>query len=262
VLRRIYRWTVEERLVPTASDQAAMAAEGAVADTAFSLFAQGRFAMVYEGLWALIRLRPLGEFKLGAVEPFTGGFPNNEVGSGAVAVYAGSRHPELARQFIRFLTSEPFNLLVARSGDSMPPVPAYAQHETYLRPAGYEGDWAAKAIFTEAGAKNGIAQSKSPFVLPSVCFRIETETVEAVLARRMTPEEAAREKARRINAEIALTVAQDPALRAEYESRLEVQRRIDAFRAAGRRVPAGWLSDPFHRAYYRAKGWLEPEAKS
>ncbi len=260
VLRRLYRWTVEERLMPTTADQAAMAADGTAFDSSFGLFAAGRFAMVYEGLWALIRLRPLGDFQLGAVEPFTGGFPNTELGSGAVAVYRGAKHPELARQFLRFLASEPFSLLVARSGDSLPPLPAYAEHPAFLQPPGFAGDWGAKAAFARAGREIGIATSKSPYALPRVVFLIDNQTIEAVLAGRLTPAAAAREAAQRINAELALTLRQDPALRRQYDAACERQRQIDARRAAGRPVPAAWISDPFHLAYYRAQGWLEPEA--
>jgi hypothetical protein len=46
-----------------------------------------------------------------------------------------------------------------------------------------------------------------------------------------------------------------------YEERLELQRTIEARRAAGQAVPAAWVTDPFHQAYYRAHGWLEEEAK-
>ncbi|MDB6167190.1 MAG: hypothetical protein JWM88_54 [Verrucomicrobia bacterium] len=257
VFRRVRRWTVDEHLLPTVADQASMLADGTAYDSSFGLFAAGRFAMIYEGLWALIRLRPLGEFKLGAVEPFTGGFKNMEIASGAVAVYAGSKHPGAARQFIRFLASEPFNLLVARSGDSMPPLPEFGRHEAFLHPPGFEGDWETKAAFARAGTTIGLAQSKSPFVLPSVVLKIDTDMLQTVIAGRLSPEDAAKEEAERINGEIALTISQDAALRREYERRLEVQRRIEARRAAGEGVPAAWIRDPFHLAYYRAQGWLE-----
>ena len=260
VLERIRRWTVDEKLMPTMEDQAAMAADGTAFDSSFGLFAAGRFAMIYEGLWALIRLRPLGDFKLGAAEPFTGGFDNTEIASGAVAVYEGSKHKELARQFLRFLASERFNLLVARSGDSLPPIPSYAKTDTFLHPPGFEGDWEAKEVFAKAGTMHGIAQSKSPFVLPSIVFRVDTEAVEAMLADRMTAAEAAHSTADRVNAEIALRVKQDPDLRRLYDERMEIQRKIDARRAAGQPVPAAWLFDPFALAYYRAHGWVEKEA--
>jgi ABC-type glycerol-3-phosphate transport system substrate-binding protein len=259
VLTRIRRWTVEERLMPTAEDQAAMAADGTAWDSSFGLFAAGRFAMIYEGLWALIRLRPLGDFQLRAVEPFTSGFRNMELGCGAVAVYGGSKHPEEARSFLRFLASEPFNRLVARSGDSMPTGPAYAWQAVFLQPPGQEGDWPAKAAFAQAGPTIGIGNSKSPFVLPSIVLKLDTQALQLVLAALLTPAEAARQEARQINAEIALTIGQDPALARLYEARQAQQRQIDQRRAAGRPVPATWISDPFHLAYYRAQGWLEAE---
>ena len=40
-----------------------------------------------------------------------------------------------------------------------------------------------------------------------------------------------------------------------------LQRQIEARRAAGQRVPAAWVTDSFHRAYYQKQGWLEEEAK-
>jgi multiple sugar transport system substrate-binding protein len=259
VLKRICRWTVELRLMPTEDEQRAIAADATGYDSSFALFATGRFGMIYEGLWALIRLRPRGDFRLGAVEPFTGGFPNTELGSGAIGVYKASRHPELARRFLQFLASEPFSLLVARSGDSLPPLPACAETGAYLRPPDYPNDWGVKATFAKAGREIGIAQSKSPFVLPIVAFRIDTEAIQAVMAGRLTPEAAARRAAERINAEIALTARQDAALGRLFAEREVLQQRIDARRAAGRPVPAAWISDPFHLAYYRAQGWLEKE---
>ena len=260
VLKLIYRWTVEERLLPTHQEQEALAADATGWDSSFSLFAAGRFAVIYEGLWALIRLRPKGDLRLGAVEPFSGGFPNTEFGCGVVAIYAGTQHPAEARQFLRFLASDPFNRLIARSSDSLPPVPAYAQTDDYRRPPGHPGEAEVKDSFAAGGREIGIAQSKSPFVLPSIVYRIDTEAVEAMLAGRMTAEEAARTTAERINAEIALRVRQNPALQKLFAEREAIQRQLEARRAAGRPVPEAWLFDPFHLAYYRAHGWVEKEA--
>ncbi len=215
--------------------------------------------MIYEGLWALIRLRPMGDFRLRAVEPFSGGFPNTELNGGTVSVYAGSRHPDLAFEFLRFLTSEPYNLLVSRSGDSLPPVPVYARSPEFLRPAGRPGEQGVPAAFAAAANEIGIAASKSPFVLPNTVFRIDREESEEVLAGRISPELGARTTAARINAEIALTVQHDAALRRLFAERQEIQRRIDARRAARRPVPAAWISDPVDLAYYRTRGGLEKE---
>jgi multiple sugar transport system substrate-binding protein len=259
VLRRLYRWTVEERLMPTQAEQYAMVADASGYDSSFSLFAAGRFGMIYEGLWALIRLRLRGDLNLRVVEPFTGGFANSEMRGSAVAVYAGTKHPEIAYRFLQFLTSKPFNLLVAHNGDSLPPVPAYAQTNSFLNPPGRPGEQGVQEAFVRAGSEIGIAMSGSPFVLPSVVYRIDTEEIEAMLARRISPENAARVTAERINAEIEYTVRQDSHLRQLFKEREEIQKQVDACRRAGQRVPAKWISDPFYLVYYRAHGWLERE---
>ncbi len=260
VLKRIYRWTIDERLMPTEQEQQAMASDMVGQESAFLLFATGRFAMLYEGLWALMELRHLGDLPLGVVEPFTGGFRNALAGNGTVAIYAGTRHLEQAEQFLRFLTSKPFNLFVARIGDSLPPVPAYARSEAYFHPRGHPNEWQARQAFSDATRDIGIGGTTSPFVLPILVFRIDHDNIEAMLTGLISPEEAARATARRVNEEIALRVRQDPKLQPLYAERLKIQRQIDERRAAGRPVPAAWISDPFLLAYYRAQGWLEKEA--
>ena len=258
VMRRLYRWTVQERLMPTQTEQHELAS----ADTnelngALSGLASGQFGMIYHYLWALIELRPMGELRLKVVEPFTSGFPNTQIGGGGVAVFARSRHPELAFQFLRFLTSEPFNLLVVQSGDGLPPIPAFAKTDAFLHPPGHPGERGAQEAFARAGSEIGIAGSKSPFVLFSVVQRVDIEETEAMLAKRLSPADAARAMAQRINDEIATTLREDPALARLFAERTRIQQRIDARRAAGQPVPAAWISDPFHLAYYRAHGWLE-----
>ncbi len=260
VLKRIYRWTIDERLMPTQQEQQALASDATGQNSAFALFATGRFAMLYEGLWASMELRRLGDLRLGAVEPFTAGFRNALAGNGTVAIYAGTRHRAQAEQFLQFLTSKPYNLFVARIGDSLPPVPAYARSEAYFHPAGQRNEWEARKVFSDATREIGIGGTTSPFVLPILAFRIDNENIEAMLTGLISPEEAARTTARRINDEIARRVRQDPKLQPLYAERKKIQEQIDARRAAGRPVPAAWISDPFLRAYYRAQGWLEKEA--
>jgi hypothetical protein len=115
-------------------------------------------------------------------------------------------------------------------------------------------------VFASAARETGITVSKSPFVLQSIIFRVELELYETMIAGRLTPAETARAMGDRINAEIALSVGRDPALRKLYDERFAIQRQIEARRAAGQPVPAAWIKDPFHLAYYRAHGWLEKEA--
>jgi len=162
---------------------------------------------------------------------------------------------------MQFLASEPFNRLIVSQADSLPPVPKYAETDEFLHPKGRENEWGVHGAFAQSGRETGILYSRSPFVLFSQTFRIEIETYEAMIAGRLTPAEAAKQMADRINTEIRLTIARNDRLRALYEERLELQRKIEARRAAGQRVPAEWVTDSFHRAYYQKQGWLEEEAK-
>ncbi len=259
VLSKVLQWTRVDRLMPTQEEAQSFAADAAGFDLWIALFARGQMGMLQVGRWALIRLRPRGQFSLAAVEPPHRGFPNTLLGGGLLGVYAGSRHRDLAVRFLQFLASEPFNMLIATSGDSLPPVPAYADTEAFRRPPDFPGEWGTHEVFSQAGAEIGISASRSPFVLPSLVQRVEQETYEAVLAGRLTPEQAARSAAARINAEIEITIRRDAELRAMFEERKRIQEEIEARRAQGLPVPESWLNDPFHLAYYRSHGWTEQE---
>jgi multiple sugar transport system substrate-binding protein len=238
-----------------------MAADISGDGSMFSHFTSGRFGMIYVGQWALIIIRPRGTFQLGVVEPAMDGFVNTDLGGGAVGVYANSKHLKESILFLKFLTSPQFNHVIAKIADGLPPEPKYAEAEDFLRPPDHPNEWGTAEAFAQAARETGITMSKSPFVLHSIYYRVEKETTESMIAGRMTAGEAAKAMGDRLNQEIQLRIARDPELRKLYDERVRVQRQIDARRAAGQPVPAAWINDPFHLAYYRAKGWLEPEAK-
>jgi multiple sugar transport system substrate-binding protein len=260
VLERVRRWTLEDHLMPNKEEGEAMAADISGQGSMFSHFTSGRFAMIYAGHFTLMMLRPRGEFQLRLVEPPIDGFPNTEMGGGSVGIYAASRHPQEAKEFLQFLASAPFNRFIIRIADSLPPVPRFTATEEYLHPPGHKNEWAVTAVSAQEARDTGITVSKSPFVLQSIIYHIELELTEAMLAGRMTPAEASKAMGERVNAEIAISVDHDPQLQKLYDERCRIQRQIEARRAAGRPVPAEWISDPFHLAYYRAHGWLEKEA--
>lgn len=261
VLDRVRRWMVEDRLIPTEEDKQAMASEMSQSYSLFAQFDYGRYGMIYVGHWAMMMLRPRGEFELAAVPPPAYAFASTEIGSGAIGIYRGSRHPELAVRFLQFLTSEPFNRLIVQQSDALPPVPRFAQAEEFLRPPGRESEWPVHAKFAEAQLSTGLLACRSPFVLRSVVWRVEKETFESVIAGRLTPEQGARQMAERLNAEIALGAQRDERRRTRFAELTALQARIETLRAAGERVPADWILSPFHRAYYRAQGWLLEEGE-
>jgi len=264
VMRRLYRWTTELRLIPTLAEQNAMSAYSArEGDAVFYLFQQGRYATLYIPRYALIRIRPLGKLNMRVVLPPSGGFTNMEFGCGIISGYTKTKHPEHVHRFLQFLTSEPFNLLVAESGDSLPPVPKYVHTPEFLRPPDHPEEWEVQEVFSKAAATYGIASCRSPFIPVDMITRvgtgIDTAVYDSVIAGRIAPEDAGRIVADRINETIQLNIAHDEALRAEYERLTKVQEKIDALRAAGEKIPLSWITNPFHRAYYKAKGWVEED---
>lgn len=256
LMQRVHEWVVIDQLAPTRESEKAFEVDGSGFRLKAALFHRGNYGMLYLGRWALILLRELEPVQLAAVETPHGGFPNIDINVGGVGVYAGSKHPDLAASFLGFLTSERYNTLVAETGDSLPPVPRFTETEAYLRPAGYENEWGAHEVFAESAREIGIGQPSSPYVLSSLTLRIEVDAYDSMVAGRITPEEAAREAAWRINREIDISLSSNPALQPQYDEGVARQARIDALRAAGKPVPLELIDNPFHREYYRHMGWL------
>jgi len=262
VMRRLKRWTNDLHLIPTLAEQTAMTADvGRAGDAWFYLFSTGRYATLYLPRWGLIRLRPLGKLNMRIVIPPTSGFPNTEFSSGFIAGYAGTKYPEHVQRFQQFLTSKSFNVLVAESGDSLPPVPGYVHTEEFMRPPEHPEEWPLADVFAVAAPEFGITICRSPFVPSNVITRpitgIDSSVIDEVIAGRVEPEDAGRIVAQRVDQEIARNIEHNEPLRAEYERLLAVQAQIDTLRAAGKKVPAAWITNPFHLIYYQAQGWLE-----
>lgn len=259
VYRRIQRWTNELRLMPTRQEAAAYAADSAGSANRFSFFDSGRYAMIFNPRWALIILRQRGKFNMDVVELPTSGFRNTLISGGTVGVYQGTQYPEIAYDFLEFLTTERFNLLIARSGDSLPPLPEYAEHPQFTQPPGFEEEWGLHEQFAKAAREIAIPFSMSPYVLQSTVTRIELSIVDALVSGRLTPEEAAQRQSELIEAEIRFNLRHNPSLQKDYATQVAIQEKIDARRAAGEPIPLAWIRNPFHRVYYAEMGWLEEE---
>ena len=263
VMRRYKRWVTDLRLIPTTAEQGAMAANSSRAgDGYFYLFTTGRYAMLNVPRWALIRLRPMGKVPFRIVEPFHSGFPNSEMGAGMVSVYEGSKYKKEATLFLKFLTTKRFNLLVIRSGDSLPPVPKYINTEEFLKPVDHPDEWEAHKVFARVGPEIGIGYARSPFVLLGIVNREDTKVSNSVIAGRISPEDAGKELAQLLNSEIDRTLEVNKNMRQKYDDLVKLQQQIDELRANGEPVPLEWISNPFHRVYYKAQGWLAKDSQS
>lgn len=257
LLERIYHWTYVDRICPSLSDASAFNAQGGFWGSNAQLFHDGNFALYLLGRYALIPLRELGTMDLQVVEPPHGGFPNTLVGARVSAVYRQARHPELALQFLKFLASPEYNAEIVRSADALPPVPEYADGETFCNPPDHPGEAGTHEMFLAAAETIGIVNETSPFVLPRLASRIELNAYDAFMASRLDAMSAMEDADRRIQQEIELYLAENPGVQAEFEKRQELQKSIDARLHEGKKIPANWIFNPFHQKYYESHGLLE-----
>ena len=257
ILALIHKWTYVDRILPSAADRASFDTEGGWGGQSFQLFKSGRYALFASGRWALMLFRKFGAMELAVVEPPFGAMPNTTLGGGQGTVFAASRQRRFAELFLAYMADESYNMQIVRSGDALPPNPAYTKTEEYLRPKEHPNEWGTHEMWSNAARDIAITQSFSPFVLPVTVMRHDRDAEEEVMNNRMTPEQAVRVLAEQVNADIARNLRDSAKLREKHGEYAALQRKIDEARAAGRKVPAAWIKNPFHLRWYEHQGWLE-----
>lgn len=260
VLDLIHRWTYEDRLVPSATDMASFSSDGSTASSfgpRLYQFSKGTIGIIDGGSYLTNSLRHLGAIRLAVLEPPNGGFPNAVFGASMLAVYAGSKHPEAAGQYLRYLASPEYAERVIKTGSGIPANLSFARRAEFLRPPDYPNEWGCNESFVNAIEKIGIPYTSNPFVLYAIYSRIAENANGQFMAGLCSAQQAGQRAARDINEEIARTLQNQPDLAPRYEKLAALQKEIDARRARGEKVPLAWISNPFHQQYYKFMGWAE-----
>jgi multiple sugar transport system substrate-binding protein len=258
-LTLIHKWTFDDHLFPTAADLQSVAtkSETQFGDSRIQMFVDGEYAMVFIGRHGLPLIRPHGKIPMSVSEPPNGGFPNTSADGTEVAVYAGSKHPELAELFLQYIASKEFSDAISVSADAVPPNPAATQTAAYLRPAAYPNEWGMHEKFSQVINDIGIGEESSPYVLTLSVYLAELDAREAFMGGLCTAQQAGERVAQHVNAELARNLEDNPELREEYAKDVALQARIDKLRTEGKKVPLAWISNPFYRKYYQAMGWAD-----
>jgi hypothetical protein len=194
---------------------------------------------------------------LDVVELPHGGFPNGIIGTRCAGVYAASKHPQLAELFLAFLASEDYNMQIVENGDALPPNPRYTLTDAYLRPQKYPSEWGIHEKFSKRALTISIARSVSPFVYDETVRRLEKLMFEGFINDFYTAEETSRLLEDRLNESIQLNLKSHSELRAEYDRRMALQKKIDERRVRDLPVPLSWIDNPFYRRYYEEQGWIQ-----
>jgi multiple sugar transport system substrate-binding protein len=255
VMKLEHKWTYQDHILPSAADRASFDTEGGWGGQSFQLFKNGRYAMFASGRWALMLFRKFGAMQLAVVEPPHAGRPNTVLGGGQSTVYKASRHRKFAELFLAYMAGEDYNMQIVRDGDALPPNPKYTSTELFLRPPDHKNEWGCHEAYANAANDIAIVQSFSPFVLPVVVERYDRQACEEVMNDRATAEDASARAAARVNEDIQRTLKESAKLRKRHEEWSALQKKIEQYRKAGKKVPVSWIKNPFHRTWYLEKEW-------
>ena len=210
-------WTYN--VSPTPEQEAGMAASGGWGLDSMKWFGAGRVAMAYGGRWWLCRLRNKKDYpglRMGVVEVQFGPLRRYKGGGGAVMINKRSPRREQALEFIKYMAGREYNELVNHQADALGPVKRFTTTERFLHDPDFP-DEDNNDVWRRVIAL-GEPQEDCEFINGAVAERIVSEQLDLVRARQKSAAEGMRSAARKINAEIAKTVARNPSLRAQYEA--------------------------------------------
>jgi multiple sugar transport system substrate-binding protein len=257
-----HRWTFALRIFPTAEESKNLSTATASGDAAMNLFAKGNYGLYNGARWGIMFFRELGPKNIAVSEYPHGGFRNTIVYYGGCAIYKGSKQKEIAPYFLKFLTSERFNLHVAASGDSLPPIPKYTETDAFLRPPQYPNEWGIHGRIRDIANDTSLPISSSLYILWDYVLRVEKKAIDKFFTNRSSAREAIQAMVKAINNEMQRKVSENPTLAKRYKQGLKDQAEIDRLRKKGELVPLHLISNPFYRKYYVEKGWSLPEGSS
>ncbi len=262
IYEMIYRWIFELHITPTAEEAKTLSSATESGTAGMNLFAEGNYGLLQGSRWGLMIFREIGPKQIAVSEFPHDGFRNTIIYYGACAIYQGSKQKDVAPYFLKFLTSERFNRHIVESGDSLPPIPKYAETEEFLRPSKYPNEWGVHGRVKDMAKEISLPVSSSPYILWQNVIRIEKKEFQKFIANRNSARESLQTLANTINNEILRKVSEDPELAKRYEQELKNQGEIDQLRAEGKLVPLYLITNPFYRKYYVEKGWSLPEGSS
>ncbi|MBL8992224.1 MAG: extracellular solute-binding protein, partial [Spirochaetia bacterium] len=257
VLGKIKKWVDEMHILPSEGDVAALSTQlvTGFGGAESQYFHKGYFATLFWGSWALVGLRELGgEMELAAIEPPHAGFPTTDLGGRGIMIYEGSQHKEEAALFIKFLSSEEYNLSQIESGDAQPPDPSFLDRQEFLHPKRFPNEWEVMEKFARASKEIAQCREYSPFANFSESWRAYDSYYSGYMSGVYTAHEMAKQSAEAMNRGIVAYVKRHPLLQKSYEEALERQKKIDVIKAENGKIPLELVDNPVLKRFYRETG--------
>ncbi len=211
----------KHHVMPTVSEETALAASGGWGNSSTAQFAEGRAAMSVGGRWWLCLLRKpdFAGLELGAVT-LPHGPTDRLFGEGrASIVNTFSRNREGAIEFVAFMNGPEWNELVNKEADALGPVKKYHYGE-------YEQGFLHNPEHPEetynlvwrAAMENSVPEVHSPFVNGNLAFRIMFKHTDLMREGGKSGRQSMVDAAKEINAAILETLKLDPRLKERYDA--------------------------------------------
>ncbi|OGV32404.1 MAG: hypothetical protein A2020_00730 [Lentisphaerae bacterium GWF2_45_14] len=257
ILKLLYKWTYEDHLFPSAAELLSMNTESGYGGSAFSQFQSGNYAMLYIGRYCLIRFREFEQkIKLSVSRIPQYDFQNMIICTRSATLYRGSKRKDLGTLFFAYLADKEYNDYIIRGSDGLPPNPQYAlNNPEYLHPAKYPNEGNVHERELKWAMTIALPEPYSPYY-KSTGMDWQQYAIDKYFNNLCTAEEAAAETQTRINGEIKTTIDANPHLEKQYLQACELQKKIDEYKKAGKKIPNAWIKNPFYLAYCRANGTL------
>lgn len=208
--------TYKYKVLPSPSEQDAMATAGGWGSGTITLFQGGTIAMAYGGRWWLCTLRKEPDLQLDAVEcPYPRDGYRVFTGAGkCTLINAKSPRREQALTVLEYIQSAQFTHLINHQADALGPVPKYCMGNDFLHDPAYpQEDF--NSVWLNV-MKYGVLSEISPYINAQEAERIMTQQIDLIKANQKPTDQALRDAAAQVNAEIKQNVEKDPALRAQY----------------------------------------------
>jgi multiple sugar transport system substrate-binding protein len=242
--------------MPSSAERVSMNAASSFGnDGEVSQFIHEQYGMLCIGRYIYMNLRMLDKELPTANHLFPQyEFQNAFIDGRMSAVYAGGKHKEYAKLFLKFLASREYSDLLVDSADGLPPNRRMVEsNPDYFHPPKYplegepntnEFNWACSVAL------------KNPYSCYNKFSTRIYEMLDQVMNNLSTAEESVKDTHNRINRYIAETVGGNPKLKEQYDKDVALQKKIDAYKAEGKKIPANWIKNPYYLQYYKSKNML------
>lgn len=209
----IYKYGV----LPSPTEESAMATSGGWGSGVISLFGAGRAAMAMGGRWwlCILRNKDYASLRLGAVAIPAG--PSKRIfgGGRSTLINAKSRNIEGALTFLEYMHGPHWNNLVNKQADALAPVMKYNYTEEFLfNPEHPQEDY---NVVWRTAMENATPTEVSPYVNGQTVDRILLKQSDLLRERLKSGAEAMRDAAQAINKAIVEQLRADPVLKERYD---------------------------------------------